>query len=388
MKSLSLPQKVSKNSKNKRFFKTILASLLLMFVCQSVHAQQSLSLADILIGLRSKKVTLEERNKLLTEAIKVRGVTFALTPEIEKELESTGATAELVEVVRQKAKLIAKPTPVSTPTPVATPPPVPEFVAYQKQADAHMVKGEYDMAIANYNKVIELNPKNSASYLSRGLSYFNKRSYDRAVSDYDKAIELAPGESIAYFNRAGTYERIGNITQAIADYQKTVDLDATNDVAKASLKRLQDEQAKAEQAKAEQARAEQLKLEQAKADANAKNTPQSKVQPKQSKSDEGSSNQTKDQAQMVSLGQISPGQAVKMVTPVYSPEARRLNLKGQVTIQISIDEEGNVISAKAVSGVGLLKIAAEDAALKSKFKPAVFNGAPAKATGYIVYNFK
>ena len=45
--------------------------------CQVTMAQQTeLSLADFLIGLRSKKVTLQERNKLLTEAAKARGVSL------------------------------------------------------------------------------------------------------------------------------------------------------------------------------------------------------------------------------------------------------------------------------------------------------------------------
>src|SRR5687768_1971760 len=69
----------------------------------SVHAQSpQLSLADLLIGLRSKKASLPERNMILTEAVRQRGVTFAMTPEIEKELETTGASPSLVDAIRQK----------------------------------------------------------------------------------------------------------------------------------------------------------------------------------------------------------------------------------------------------------------------------------------------
>ncbi len=60
--------------------------LLLPFVLRGQTPQAQLSLADILIGLRSKKVNLAERNTLLSGAVKTRGITFALTPEIEKEL--------------------------------------------------------------------------------------------------------------------------------------------------------------------------------------------------------------------------------------------------------------------------------------------------------------
>lgn len=65
--------------------------------------ENPLSLADVLTGLRSKKTTLAQRNKLLTAAVKQRGVTFSLTPEIEKELKSAGASIELLDAIRQKS---------------------------------------------------------------------------------------------------------------------------------------------------------------------------------------------------------------------------------------------------------------------------------------------
>src|SRR5687768_13104045 len=105
----------------------------------AIRAQSpQLSLADLLIGLRSKKASLQERNTLLTEAVRLRGVTFALTVEIEKELAATGATPTLIEAIRQKAPVVkpsstpapavVKPTPVPTPTP-------PDFSFYQTRAD-------------------------------------------------------------------------------------------------------------------------------------------------------------------------------------------------------------------------------------------------------------
>jgi hypothetical protein len=63
--------------------------MLTAFSIESRAQGGQLSLADILIALRSKKVTLTDRNKILTEAINSRGTTFTLTPEIEKELTVT-----------------------------------------------------------------------------------------------------------------------------------------------------------------------------------------------------------------------------------------------------------------------------------------------------------
>ncbi|MGI8467231.1 MAG: TonB family protein [Pyrinomonadaceae bacterium] len=377
MNSASLSRIKSKRLYILSVFSLVSLLLSLSIVWQTGQAQQSLSLADILIGLRSKKVTLEDRNKLLASAVKVRGITFALTPEIEKELENTGADKELVEAIRQKSapvKVTLTPTPIpfSTPAPSPTPP---DFAFYQKQADAHMVKGEYDLAVADYDKAIELNPKNASSYLSRGLSYYNKNSYDLAISDYNKGIELSPKESIAYFNRGDSYEKLGNAQKALADYQKAVELDAANETAKNALKRLQDEQAKTEQAKAEQPKTFTQPRPQETASTPEK-TPATIVE------------SPKTQPQIVSLGQLNIERAVKMVTPLYPPDAQKFKIEGQVTVQINLDEGGNVTSAKAVSGPGLLRASAEDAARKSKFKPALVGDKAIKATGFIVYNFK
>lgn len=75
-------------------------------------AQEQLSLADILTGLKSKKTTLAQRNKLLTDAVNERGVTFVLTAEIERELRATGANNTLIAAIRANSP---RPTPTRTP---------------------------------------------------------------------------------------------------------------------------------------------------------------------------------------------------------------------------------------------------------------------------------
>lgn len=334
---------------------------------QSVSAQQpQLSLADFLIGLRSKKVTLPERNKLLTEAAKARGVTFELTPEIEKELENTGADKDLIDAIRTKAPVIKisstvppKTEPKTEPVPVSTPPP-PDHAFYQKRAGASLTKGDFDSAIADLGKAIELNSTDAADFISRGVAYYNKKSFDLAIADYSKAIELKPGESMTYLNRGFAYEKSGDSEKALADFQKAVDLDATNESASLNLKRLKDD--KAERLAKEDA---------ARKAAEAASKPVVPATPPEA----------------VALGQLSSAQATRMIMPVYSEIARKANIEGKVTVSVTLDAEGNVTSAKAQGGHPFLRQAAEEAARKSKFKPATFGGAPIKATGFIIYNF-
>lgn len=86
-------------------------------------------------------------------------------------------------------------------------------------------------------------------------------------------------------------------------------------------------------------------------------------------------------------GGVLNSKAVNLVTPSFPAAARAVGAGGAVTVQVTIDEEGNVVSAVAVSGHPLLRQASEKAARESKFTPTLLQGQPVKVTGIIVYNF-
>jgi len=60
---------------------------------------------------------------------------------------------------------------------------------------------------------------------------------------------------------------------------------------------------------------------------------------------------------------------------------------GRVMVQVTLDESGNVMSAKATSGHPLLRQSAEAAARQSRFNPIRVNNQAVAATGVLVYNF-
>ncbi|MDT7688549.1 MAG: hypothetical protein QOE46_1308 [Acidobacteriota bacterium] len=73
--------------------------------------------------------------------------------------------------------------------------------------------------------------------------------------------------------------------------------------------------------------------------------------------------------------------------PVYPPVARAASAEGMVSVRITVDEDGNVVSAEAISGHPLLQSAAVDAAREAKFKPTFIEGKPVKVSGIISYVF-
>ena len=86
-------------------------------------------------------------------------------------------------------------------------------------------------------------------------------------------------------------------------------------------------------------------------------------------------------------GGVLNGKATSLPKPEYPAAARAVEASGAVSVQVLIDEEGNVISASAVSGHPLLRAAAESAARNATFSRTLISGQPVKVSGVIVYNF-
>ncbi len=86
-------------------------------------------------------------------------------------------------------------------------------------------------------------------------------------------------------------------------------------------------------------------------------------------------------------GGVVNGKAIRLVQPTYSAAAKTMNIRGKVTVQVLIDENGNVVKATAVKGHPLLKQSAVRAARASKFSPTYLSKQKVKVSGVIVYNF-
>jgi protein TonB len=86
-------------------------------------------------------------------------------------------------------------------------------------------------------------------------------------------------------------------------------------------------------------------------------------------------------------GGVLNGKAISLPKPAYPPIARAAHAAGTVVVQVTIDENGNVIAAHAVSGHPLLQPAAVGAARQARFSPTKLSGQPVKVTGVIQYNF-
>jgi TonB family protein len=92
------------------------------------------------------------------------------------------------------------------------------------------------------------------------------------------------------------------------------------------------------------------------------------------------------------LGVINEGnlnsRAQVLKRPNYPPDAGKAGVSGSVLVEIVINEKGELLSSKAISGHKTLHAAAESAVRRSTFKPTTACGTPIKIKGTILYLFK
>jgi TonB family protein len=86
-------------------------------------------------------------------------------------------------------------------------------------------------------------------------------------------------------------------------------------------------------------------------------------------------------------GGVLDGKAVSKPQPAYPSVALAGRAAGAVYVQVTVDESGQVISAKAIGGHPLLQSAATEAAYRARFSPTRLEGQPVKVSGVLSYNF-
>jgi len=96
---------------------------------------------------------------------------------------------------------------------------------YNNQGLAYYNKGEFDQALSDYNKAIEIDPELAEAHNNIGLLYQAKGEFDQAIHYFSKAIEIDPYYANAYNNRGVAYHKNGEFDQALSDYNKAIAID-------------------------------------------------------------------------------------------------------------------------------------------------------------------
>ena len=100
--------------------------------------------------------------------------------------------------------------------------------AYYNRGIAKKSIQDYHGAIADYSKAIEIDPKYIQAYNNRGVLKVNLQDYQGAIADYSDALEIDPKYIQAYNNRGAAFCTLGQWDKAIADFSKMIEIDPTN----------------------------------------------------------------------------------------------------------------------------------------------------------------
>jgi tetratricopeptide (TPR) repeat protein len=58
------------------------------------------------------------------------------------------------------------------------------------RGNSYTAKGDFDHAIADFSRQIEIEPDNADAYRYRSAAYARKQNHEAALADYDRAIEM------------------------------------------------------------------------------------------------------------------------------------------------------------------------------------------------------
>ncbi len=96
---------------------------------------------------------------------------------------------------------------------------------YVDRGVAYQHTGQWDKSIDDFSKAIEINTLDFDAYAGRALSYGVLGQYNKAITDFSRALQINPKYSKGYSNRGLTYANLGYFDKAIADYSKAIELD-------------------------------------------------------------------------------------------------------------------------------------------------------------------
>jgi len=98
---------------------------------------------------------------------------------------------------------------------------------YAYRGWGYIYQVQYKLAIAEFDKAIDLDPTDADAYYSRGVAYGYLGEYQKAINDYTRVIELDPTYVEAYYNLGVSYDMLYESSKANQDYAKACELDSS-----------------------------------------------------------------------------------------------------------------------------------------------------------------
>ncbi len=86
------------------------------------------------------------------------------------------------------------------------------------------MSGHADMALAAYEKAIELKPDLAEAHNNIGTLLFTTGQLDKALLAYNRVLQLQPDNAVAHCNQGNVLKELGNHDEAIKSYRHAIEL--------------------------------------------------------------------------------------------------------------------------------------------------------------------
>ncbi|HLA44082.1 MAG TPA: tetratricopeptide repeat protein, partial [Aggregatilineales bacterium] len=101
-----------------------------------------------------------------------------------------------------------------------------DLVIYMNRGVAYAGRGDYDAALADYDKALSINERDALTWIFRGQLFDNQGDYETALYNFNRAISVKPDSADAFASRAMTYHNSGDYDAAITDYTRSLELNS------------------------------------------------------------------------------------------------------------------------------------------------------------------
>lgn len=102
------------------------------------------------------------------------------------------------------------------------------FGIYVNRGFSFLGLGEFDNAIADFSKAIDIDPENASGYHSRARAYYHLDNFEEAINDLKKSVELNQSNPVMYYDLGMAYLRIDDISNACENFQRSCQLGNKN----------------------------------------------------------------------------------------------------------------------------------------------------------------
>ena len=97
--------------------------------------------------------------------------------------------------------------------------------AYEARSQSRHAKNDYQGALADLTKALELDPKDAQAFRLRGHTRAALGENEKALTDFAEAIRLDPANSTAYLSAGNVWSKMGDHDRAVDDFSAAIRLD-------------------------------------------------------------------------------------------------------------------------------------------------------------------